>query len=102
LAARWGVDVFGPSGIVAASGLAGFADAHAGALAAATVLRENVITTSVAVIAVGAALFTNTVVKVVLAFIGGGSSVGRSYVLLMAGPVVLIAGALTTTVLIVH
>jgi len=98
LAARWGVDVFGSSGIVGAAGLAGLADAHAGALATATVLREGAISTAVALTAVGAALFTNTVVKMVLAFVGGGLDVGRRYTVLMLIPIVSIAVTLTATV----
>lgn len=98
LAARWGVDVFGSSGIVGAAGLAGLADAHAGALATATVLREGAISTAVALTAVGAALFTNTVVKMVLAFVGGGLDIGRRYTVLMLIPIVSIAVTLTVTV----
>lgn len=101
LAARWGVDVFGPSGIVAAAGVAGFADAHAGGLAAATVLREGAITTSTALIAIGAALVTNTVVKIVLAFVGGGGAVGWRYAGLMLGPIISVGVTLAVTVLVV-
>jgi uncharacterized membrane protein (DUF4010 family) len=101
LVARWGVDVFGPSGIVAAGGLAGLADAHAGALAAATVLQEGVITTTAALLAIAAALVANTIVKVVLAFVGGGAAVGWRYVGLMLVPIVSIGITLGITVLLV-
>jgi len=97
LVARWGVDVFGASGIVGAAGLAGLADAHAGALAAATVLREGAVSTSVTIVAIGAALFTNTVVKVVLAFVGGGFDIGRRYTVLMLIPIATVAATLTVT-----
>jgi uncharacterized membrane protein (DUF4010 family) len=101
LVARWGVDVFGPSGIVAAGGLAGLADAHAGALAAATVLEEGVITTSAALLAIAAALVTNTIVKVILAFVGGGAAVGWRYVGLMLVPIMSIGITLGITVLLI-
>lgn len=101
LVARWGVDVLGPSGIVAAGGLAGLADAHAGALAAATVLQEGVITTSAALLAIAAALVTNTIVKVVLAFIGGGTAVGWRYLGLMLVPIVSIGVTLGVTIVVI-
>ncbi|USX54472.1 DUF4010 domain-containing protein [Lentzea sp. HUAS12] len=66
-AAEW----FGGGGVVAASALGGLADAHAAAIAAAS-LAPQAIPVHTAVLACGAALATNTVVKLVLATVTGG------------------------------
>ncbi len=55
---RWGVETFGGAGAVAVSGLAGLADAHAGALAAAQLAAAGAISVTTAVWAIGAALAT--------------------------------------------
>jgi uncharacterized membrane protein (DUF4010 family) len=85
---RWGAETFGGAGAVAVSGLAGVADAHAGALAAVTLAANGTIAVSTAAWAVAAALATNTVLKVALAFAAGGLRVGARYAVLMAAPVV--------------
>jgi uncharacterized membrane protein (DUF4010 family) len=66
-AAEW----LGGGGVVAAGALGGLADAHAAAIAAAS-LAPQAIPVHTAVLACGAALATNTVVKVVLAAVAGG------------------------------
>lgn len=76
LLGRWVADVVGPRATVLASGAAGLADAHAGALSAATLHQQGQIGVSAGLVGVGAAVTTNTVVKCVLAFTGGGRSFG--------------------------
>jgi len=91
LVGRWGAATFGAAGAVAVSGLAGLADAHAGALAAAQLAASGQISVSTAVWAIGAALATNTVLKVVLAVAAGGVHVGLRYAALMVVPVLAFA-----------
>jgi uncharacterized membrane protein (DUF4010 family) len=75
---RFGTAWLGAEGAVIASGLVGFVDAHAGALAAATLAARGEIGPPDAVLAIAASLGTNTLVKVVLAFVlGGGRFAGR-------------------------
>jgi uncharacterized membrane protein (DUF4010 family) len=71
LATRAAADWLGGGGAVAASALGGLADAHASAIAAAS-LAPGSIPVATAVLACGAALATNTAVKLVLAGIAGG------------------------------
>ncbi|MGW6930817.1 MgtC/SapB family protein [Lentzea sp. NPDC054927] len=66
-AAEW----LGGGGVVAAGALGGLADAHAAAIAAASLAPQS-ISVHTAVLACGAALATNTVVKLVLATVAGG------------------------------
>ncbi|MCX2949135.1 MgtC/SapB family protein [Lentzea sp. NEAU-D7] len=66
-AAEW----LGGGGVVAAGALGGLADAHAAAIAAASLAPQSV-PVHIAVLACGAALATNTVVKLVLAAVAGG------------------------------
>ncbi|SFR03093.1 Uncharacterized membrane protein, DUF4010 family [Lentzea waywayandensis] len=66
-AAEW----LGGGGVVAAGALGGLADAHAAAIAAASLAPQS-ISVHIAVLACGAALATNTVVKLVLATVAGG------------------------------
>jgi uncharacterized membrane protein (DUF4010 family) len=82
---------------VAVSGFAGVADAHAGALAAAQLAADGQIPVSTATLAVTAALATNTVLKLVLAFAAGGLQVGARYAALMVVPVLAFAVPLVLT-----
>ncbi|TWP48448.1 MgtC/SapB family protein [Lentzea tibetensis] len=68
---RAAADWLGGGGVVAAGALGGLADAHASAIAAASLAPQS-ISVSTAVFACGAALAANTVVKLVLATIAGG------------------------------
>ncbi|MGW4209289.1 MgtC/SapB family protein [Lentzea sp. NPDC004789] len=68
---RAAADWLGGGGVVAAGALGGLADAHAAAIAAAS-LAPQAISVHTAVLACGAALATNTVVKLVLATVAGG------------------------------
>ncbi|MGW6442679.1 MgtC/SapB family protein [Lentzea sp. NPDC055074] len=71
VATRAAAEWLGGGGVVAASALGGLADAHAAAIAAAS-LAPRSIPVHTAVLACGAALATNTVVKLVLATVTGG------------------------------
>ena len=68
---RAAADWLGGGGVVTAAALGGLADAHASSMAAAS-LAPQAISVNTAVLACGAALATNTVVKLVLAGIAGG------------------------------
>lgn len=94
---RWGAATFGGAGAVVVSGIAGLADAHAGALAAAQLAADGLIPVSTASLAVAAALASNTVLKLVLAFAAGGLQVGLRYSALMVLPVVAFAVPLALT-----
>lgn len=76
LVGRWGAAVLGPKGAVFASGAAGLADAHAGALSAATQFSRGVLGMGATLAAVGVALVANSIVKCVVAFVSGGSRFG--------------------------
>ena len=91
LLGRWGAATFGGAGAVAVSGVAGLADAHAGALAAAQLAADGQIPVSTAALAVAAALATNTVLKLLLAVTAGGWRVGARYAALMLVPVLAFA-----------
>lgn len=88
LVGRWGAEVLGPRGAVIAAGAAGLADAHAGAVAAASLAAQNDISVDTALLAIAAALGTNLVVKAVLAFTAGGRRFGLSFIAAMAAPAV--------------
>lgn len=79
LLGRWLVDTVGTSATIASAGAVGIADAHAGALAMATLHDGDQISTGVALWGIGAALAANTVVKVVVAFAGGGRRFGLRF-----------------------
>ena len=96
LVGRWVVDVIGPQATVLASGAAGFADAHAGALAAATLYHEGQIGAGAALAGIGTAVATNTVLKCILAFVAGGRNFGWRFT---PGILVVIGLFLTTLAL---
>lgn len=95
--ARWGADHFGSSGILAASALAGLADAHAGGLAAATMLADGQLTVSMALVAAGIALLSNLFVKLVVGFAAGGAKFAGGLAALLAGPTAAVAVTLWLT-----
>jgi len=86
LVGRWGADVLGPEGAVLAAFAAGLADAHAGAIAAATLAVSGDITVDTAMIAIAAALGSNLIVKMVLAFAAGGRRFGLGFLAGMLPP----------------
>ena len=86
LLGRWGADVLGPRGAVLAAFGAGLADAHAGSMAAASLAAKGDITVDVALAAIAAALGSNLLVKIVLAFSAGGRRFGLGFLAGMAAP----------------
>ncbi len=91
LVARAGTAWLGAGGAVLASGLAGLADAHAGSLAAATLFARGDLAQSEALLSVAAALGSNTIVKIVVAFVGGGARFGLRFAAGIAPAVVAVA-----------
>lgn len=98
LVGRWGADVLGPNGAVLAALAAGLADAHAGSVAAASLAAKGDITVDTALVAVGAALGSNLVVKTVLAFAAGGLRFGFGFLAGMAIPATVFGIALAAAV----
>jgi uncharacterized membrane protein (DUF4010 family) len=94
LVGRWGAEVLGPQGAVLAAFGAGLADAHAGAIAAATLAAAGDITVDTALAAIAAALGSNLLVKIVLAFAAGGRRFGLGFLAGMAAPAVVFGLAL--------
>ncbi|KMO82708.1 hypothetical protein MCHUDSM44219_01540 [Mycolicibacterium chubuense] len=80
LLGRWGGDVLGPQGTILAAFAAGLADAHAGAVAAASLAARGDVTADTALIAIGAALGSNLLVKAILAFVAGGRTFGLRFI----------------------
>ena len=99
LVGRWGGEIFGPQGTVMAAFAAGLADAHAGSVAAASLAAGGDISVDTALIAIGAALGSNLLVKTVLAFTAGGRRFGTRFVAAMAAPAVVFALALSGVIL---
>jgi len=95
LVGRWGADVLGPQGAVLAAFAAGLADAHAGSVAAATLSAQGDITVATALAAIAAALGSNLLVKIALAFTAGGRRFGLGFAAGMAAPAVVFGAALT-------
>ena len=98
LLGRWGADVLGPRGAVLAAFGAGLADAHAGSVAAASLAAKGDITVDTALVAVAAALGSNLLVKIGLAFSSGGRRFGLGFLAGMAGPTLVFAAALTAVI----
>lgn len=98
LLGRWGGDVLGPQGTILAAFAAGLADAHAGAVAAASLAARGDVTADTALIAIGAALGSNLLVKAILAFVAGGRTFGLRFVAGMAPPAIVFGLVLTATI----
>jgi uncharacterized membrane protein (DUF4010 family) len=79
LVGRWGSVSFGPRGAVIAAGAAGLADAHGGALSAATLFAHGNLAWHEALWAIGAAIGSNSVVKCVVALATGGAGFARRF-----------------------
>ncbi|MHA7662140.1 MgtC/SapB family protein [Mycolicibacterium sp. HS_4_1] len=97
LVGRWGADVLGTEGTVLAAFAAGLADAHAGAVAAASLAAKGAITVDTALVAVAAALGSNLIVKTVLAFTAGGRRFGLRFLAGMTPPAVVFGVVLALT-----
>lgn len=98
LVGRWGADVLGPKGAVLATFATGLADAHAGAVAAASLAAKGDVTVDTALVAVAASLGSNLLVKTVLAFTAGGRRFGFGFLAGMAVPALVFGVALTAAV----
>ncbi|OBC16483.1 hypothetical protein A5784_26700 [Mycobacterium sp. 852013-50091_SCH5140682] len=98
LVSRWAADVLGPNGLVLTAFAAGLADAHAGAVAAASLAASGAVTVDAALIAIGAALGSNLLVKAILAFTAGGRRFGLAFLAGMAAPTIVFGVALTLAV----
>lgn len=88
LVGRWGAEVLGPQGAVLAAFAAGLADAHAGAVATATLAAAGDIPADTALLGIAAALGSNLLVKIGLAFAAGGRGFGLAFLGGMAAPTV--------------
>lgn len=97
LVGRWGADVLGSGGTVLAAFAAGLADAHAGAVAAASLAAKGDITVDTALVAIAAALGSNLIVKTVLAFTAGGRRFGLRFLAGMTPPAVAFGVVLVLT-----
>jgi uncharacterized membrane protein (DUF4010 family) len=95
LVGRWGAAVLGAEGTVLAAFAAGLADAHAGAVAAASLAAKGNVTVDTALVAIAAALGSNLLVKTVLAFTAGGRRFGLRFLASMALPAVVFGIVLT-------
>lgn len=100
LVGRWGAAVLGPQGAVLAAFAAGLADAHAGSIAAATLSAQRDITIGTALAAIAAALGSNLLVKIALAFTAGGRRFGVGFTVGMAAPAAVFAAVLTGVALV--
>lgn len=98
LLGRWGGDVLGPQGTILAAFAAGLADAHAGAVAAASLAARGDVTADTALIAIGAALGSNLLVKAILAFVAGGRRFGLRFTAGMTPPAIVFGLVLTATI----
>jgi uncharacterized membrane protein (DUF4010 family) len=94
LLGRWGADVLGPRGAVLAAFGAGLADAHAGSVAAASLAAKGDIAVDTALAGIAAAMGSNLLVKVALAFGSGGRRFGLWFVAGMAAPTAVFAAVL--------
>ncbi len=91
-------DVLGRGGAILAVSAAGLADAHAGALTAATLSSAGNLTVQTAALAAMSAVGVNTVVKLALALAAGGRQVCAALAALYAGPIAAAVLALAVTV----
>ena len=80
LLGRWGMAMFGSRGAVVVAGAAGLADAHGGSLSAATLFNQGQLNLSTTLMAIGAAVGANTLVKCAIAFVAGGAVFGRRFI----------------------
>lgn len=98
LVGRWGAAALGPQGLVLATFAAGLADAHAGAVAAASLAAKGDVTVDTALVAIAAALGSNLLVKTVLAFTAGGRRFGLGFLAATAAAALVFGVALTVAV----
>ena len=92
LLARWAADELGSGGAALAAAAAGLADAHAASLAVVTLHAQGEVSLGTCLLSVGAAIGTNTLTKIVLAYTSGGRRYGRRFVLGVVPSFVVSAG----------
>jgi uncharacterized membrane protein (DUF4010 family) len=97
LVGRWAAEVFGSSGVYVASGAAGLADAHAGALASTQLYNLDAITLTTALVAIVVAMLANTCTKVVIGFATGGRLFGTRLTIGIVPSMLVFAGAIAVT-----
>ncbi|SCC93273.1 conserved membrane hypothetical protein [Thiomonas sp. X19] len=85
LLARQAIAVFGAQGVVLALGLAGFADAHAASASAAQLAASGLLSDTLALTAMAAAVSCNAVSKVFAGFLGGDGTFGWTMAVSQAG-----------------
>lgn len=98
LLARWAAAALGPQAVTLTAFAAGLADAHAGSVTAATLAARGDISVDSALVAVAAALGSNLLVKVVLAFTLGSRRFGIGFLAGMGVPAAVFGAALTVAV----
>ena len=99
LLGRWAAEVLGAKGAVLAAGAAGLADAHAGALAPATLHEAGGLDLAPALIGVGVAVAANTITKLAVAVAAGGTRFGLRFAVgLLPGVAAFLAVLLVTAV----
>ena len=95
---RWATDVLGTRGAVLAALTTGLADAHAGAVASASLAAKGDITLDTALAAIAAALGSNLLVKCLLAFTAGGRRFGLAFLAGVAVPAVVFAAGIALAI----
>ena len=95
LIARWAAAELGPQAVTWTAFAAGLADAHAGSVTAATLAARGDISVDSALVAVAAALGSNLLVKVTLAFTLGSRRFGLGFLAGMGAPAAVFGVGLT-------
>lgn len=96
LTTRASADLLGNQGVLIASFIGGLADTHATAVATAA-LAVTVIPSNVAVVGIGAALLSNTLIKIVLAAATGGPRFATHLSVLLLLPAAAVAVGIIVT-----
>jgi uncharacterized membrane protein (DUF4010 family) len=94
LFAAWMTDRYGNGAALLATGAGALADVHAASVAVATLARDGEVAVVTALHAVGFGLATNTVGKLVFAWVGGGHRFALRLLALLTPVAVAIAGSL--------
>jgi uncharacterized membrane protein (DUF4010 family) len=94
LLAAWMDDRCGGAGAAVATATGALADLHAAAVAVATLAKDGVVPESVAGQAIGLGLLTNTLGKLVAAWVGGGPAFARDLFVRLLPAAVVVAAAL--------
>ncbi|RRO13967.1 DUF4010 domain-containing protein [Saccharopolyspora rhizosphaerae] len=92
-ATRAAAALLGARGVLAAAFVGGLADAHSAAVAASS-LGGTVVPISVALLGVGMALLSNTLIKIVLAAVAGGLLFATRLAVLLVLPAAAVAGGI--------